>query len=106
VQAHHIKFWAEGGATKLNNLCHVCHFHHALVHDGDYRVEMLADGKFRFTDPSGWVIPEVPLPMEPPDEPLTDIELDGSEGGSEWGGAPINIEYLLDTTWRPRISPE
>ncbi len=102
VQAHHLKFWAEGGGTKLNNLCNLCHYHHHMVHDGDYRVEMLADGKFRFTHPRGWVIPEVPPPAEVPDEPLTDIDLDGSEGESGWGGAPIDMTYLLETMWRPR----
>lgn len=74
--------------------------------DGDYRVEMLADGKLRFTHPRGWVIPEVPTPAEPPDEPLTDIELDGSEGKAQWGGEPINVAYVIDTTWRSRSSPE
>ena len=77
-----------------------------MVHDGDYCVEMLPDGKFRFTHPRGWVIPEVPTPAEPPDEPLTDIELDGSEGEAQWGGEPINLAYVINTTWRPRISPE
>jgi len=106
VQGHHIKFWAEGGATKLNNLCNLCHYHHHLVHDGDYRVEMLADGKFRFTHPRGWVIQEVPTPAELPDEPLTDIELEDEAGKAQWGGEPIDIAYLISTTWRPKMPPE
>ena len=53
VQGHHLEFWAEGGETKLPNLCNLCSYHHHLVHDGDYRVEMLADGKFRVTHSRG-----------------------------------------------------
>lgn len=102
VQAHHIHFWAEGGGTKLKNLCNLCHYHHHLVHDGGYRIERLADGTLRFTHPRGWVIPVVPEPVELPDEPLTEIEPEGWEGEAQWGGAPIDMAYLFDTMWRPR----
>jgi len=102
VQAHHIHFWAEGGETKLTNLCNLCHYHHHLVHDGGYRIEMLADGSFRFTHPRGWVIPEVPDPVELPPEPFTDLAPEGWEGQAKWGGEPINLAYIIDTMWRPR----
>ena len=32
--AHHVKHWANGGATNLNNLVLLCGRHHTLVHDG------------------------------------------------------------------------
>ena len=34
VDAHHIKHWAHGGATKLDNLVLLCRHHHRLVHEG------------------------------------------------------------------------
>ena len=101
VQGHHLEFWAEGGETKLPNLCNLCSYHHHLVHDGDYRVEMLADGKFRFTHSRGWVIPEVPSPPKPPDKPLTDIELEGWEGQPKWGYDPIDLPLVINTMWHP-----
>ncbi len=101
VQAHHIKFWAEGGETKLNNLCNLCHYHHHMVHDGDYRVERLADGEFRFTHPRGWVIDEAPPPAKLPNRPLANIDLEGWEGKAQWGGEPIPLAYVIDTMWRP-----
>jgi len=104
VQAHHIKFWAEGGETKLANLCNLCHHHHHLVHDGGYGVELLADGGFRFTHPLGWLIPEAPMPPKPPDRPLTDIAFVPTTGKAKWGGGPIalsavlhSLHYLWDT---------
>ena len=106
VQGHHLEFWAEGGETKLGNLCNLCSYHHHLVHDGDYRVEMLVDGKFRFTHPRGWVIREVPSPAKPPDKPLTDIELEGWEGQPKGGYYPIDLALVINTMWRPRSSPE
>ena len=109
VQGHHLEFWAEGGETKLPNLCNLCSYHHHLVHDGDYRVEMLADGKFRVTHSRGWVIPEVPPPAKLPDKPLTDIELEGWEGEPKWGYDPVDlplVPLVIDTMWRPGSSPE
>ena len=106
VQGHHLEFWAEGGETKLPNLCNLCSYHHHLVHDGDYRVEMLADGKFRVTHSRGWVIPEVPPLAKLPDKPLTDIELEGWEGEPKWGYDPIDLPLVINTMWLPRSSPE
>ncbi|MFW6202427.1 MAG: HNH endonuclease signature motif containing protein, partial [Gemmatimonadota bacterium] len=52
--AHHVKHWAEGGETKASNLLLLCRFHHRLVHEGRWRVELW--GRERrpvFTDPLG-----------------------------------------------------
>ena len=34
LHAHHIRHWANGGATDSENLVTLCGFHHRLVHDG------------------------------------------------------------------------
>ena len=39
VDAHHIKHWAEGGETRVENLVLLCSFHHKLVHVGGYSVQ-------------------------------------------------------------------
>lgn len=106
VQGHHLEFWAAGGATKLSNLCNLCHFHHHLVHDGDYGVEMRADGKFRFTHPNGWAIPENPPAATPSDEPLTDVALEGWEGKPKWGYEPFDMALVIEDMWRPRTVPD
>jgi hypothetical protein len=48
VDGHHIRHWADGGATKLSNLVSLCRFHHRAVHEGGLRVERLDDGAWRF----------------------------------------------------------
>jgi Domain of unknown function (DUF222) len=40
VHAHHIWWWEWGGPTDLDNLVLVCDFHHKLVHEGGWRVEL------------------------------------------------------------------
>ncbi|WP_255182684.1 HNH endonuclease signature motif containing protein [Rhodococcus sp. WWJCD1] len=43
-QAHHVKFWEDGGVTDLNNLALVCGECHRLVHHGDWQMIMGDDG--------------------------------------------------------------
>ncbi|WP_249305360.1 HNH endonuclease signature motif containing protein [Rhodococcus sp. 14-2483-1-1] len=43
-QAHHVKFWEDGGVTDLNNLALVCGECHRLVHHGDWQLIMGDDG--------------------------------------------------------------
>jgi Domain of unknown function (DUF222) len=33
TDAHHLKHWADGGETNLENLLRLCRFHHMLVHE-------------------------------------------------------------------------
>ncbi|MFD4639640.1 DUF222 domain-containing protein [Lentzea sp. NPDC058436] len=41
-QAHHIRFWSDGGTTSLDNLVLLCRRHHDLVHHSDWQVRMAA----------------------------------------------------------------
>ncbi len=34
VDAHHVRHWAHGGETRLDNLILLCRRHHTLIHDG------------------------------------------------------------------------
>jgi hypothetical protein len=38
VDGHHITHWADGGATRLDNLVLLCRHHHRLLHEGGYYV--------------------------------------------------------------------
>jgi hypothetical protein len=38
--AHHVKFWADGGATDLDNLILLCRAHHTLVHHSQWQITM------------------------------------------------------------------
>jgi hypothetical protein len=49
--AHHLDHWANGGPTDLCNLCLLCAFHHRLIHFGDWKVRMAADGHPEFIPP-------------------------------------------------------
>jgi hypothetical protein len=53
VDGHHVQHWANGGETKLSNLVTFCRFHHHLVHEDGWNVQVLDDGAFRFLKPNG-----------------------------------------------------
>ena len=52
THAHHIKHWADGGETRLDNLVTLCSFHHRQVHDGGYGVRV-DEGEIEFMRPDG-----------------------------------------------------
>lgn len=49
--AHHIRHWAHGGATDLNNLVLLCHRHHWLVHEGGWTLVRGEDGQMKSVAP-------------------------------------------------------
>ena len=61
LEAHHIVHWANGGITSLANLISVCHYHHKLLHEGQFSVERLADGELLFHRPDGRVLTHEPV---------------------------------------------
>lgn len=54
LHAHHIHHWARGGRTDLDNLVLVCTFHHKLVHEYGWSVQLGAEpGTARWRRPGG-----------------------------------------------------
>ena len=53
TDAHHVRHWADGGETKLENLILLCSHHHRHVHEAGWTVEWWEPGRPAFTDPRG-----------------------------------------------------
>ena len=45
TDAHHVRHWADGGETKLENVILMCRFHHRLVHEEGYTVHFPRGGR-------------------------------------------------------------
>jgi len=60
VDAHHIRHWADGGDTSIDNLVLLCRHHHRLVHENGFGVERATDNSVRFRRPNGHIIEEHP----------------------------------------------
>jgi hypothetical protein len=62
VQRHHVVHWGDGGPTKLENLVLLCSYHHTLVHEGGFSMDMPLPGRPNFYDRRGRLVPETPPP--------------------------------------------
>jgi len=49
--AHHLKHWAHGGATDLNNLVLICHRHHQMVHEHGWQLDRNESGEITAAPP-------------------------------------------------------
>jgi hypothetical protein len=59
TDAHHIRHWADGGRTDIDNLVQICRHHHRLLHEGGFSVQRTKHG-FVFVTPGGQPIPQAP----------------------------------------------
>jgi len=57
VDAHHVRHWAAGGETRLDNLLLLCSRHHRLVHEGGYRIDKDFQDRWIFRRPDGIAVP-------------------------------------------------
>ena len=57
VDAHHIKHWAHGGETNVQNLVLLCSTHHKLVHEGGYSIHHDHAGELYFRRADGRAVP-------------------------------------------------
>lgn len=55
---HHVRHWADGGATSVDNGVLLCRHHHTLIHRSEWEVTMVG-GLPMFTRPA-WLDPERP----------------------------------------------
>jgi hypothetical protein len=60
LDGHHVRHWAHGGETSLDNLLLLCRTHHRLVHEGGFSVSLDAKGNPTFRRPSGDAVPASP----------------------------------------------
>ena len=104
LHGHHVRHWANGGETSLDNLILLCPTHHRLVHEGGFDVLRLDDGAFRFTTPHGWTVrPPKQRETSSPDIIVTQNEalglaIDCETATAHWHGERIDYDHALMVT--------
>ena len=107
LHLHHIKHWAQGGPTALDNLTLLCSSHHGDVHEGGVRVERDEGGALRFHSPSGTLLSRMPEPVMLVDQPVEalvtlhdEMALPITEEASRprWDGI-IPVDYASAVDW-------
>jgi len=92
VDGHHVKHWAHGGETKLENLVTLCRFHHRQVHEGRVAVQILDDGAFRFTRPNGQSFDSPALAAS---DWAPAIQITPATAVTRWRGEALDVGYAV-----------
>jgi hypothetical protein len=102
--AHHVEHWADGGATKLDNLIRLCRIHHRAVHEDGFGLELGEDGEVRFRAPGGWLVPEVPAPPPLTGDGAAVLRAANERAGlvidpwtptPDWHGEPLDLDWAI-----------
>jgi 5-methylcytosine-specific restriction endonuclease McrA len=104
-EGHHVRHWAQGGATTLSNLALLCRRHHRAVHEEGFRVEQHPDGALQFRRPDGRPLPQVPPPAAVPpdaihgllaDHAARSLDIYPRTGCPSWLGERLNVGWAID----------
>ena len=115
VDAHHVKHWADGGRTALDNLVLLCRRHHRAVHEEGFRITLDAAGDVEFIRPDGRSLPEAPAApvwTGPPLAPVTarleqeGVSIDPDTLTPDWRGDRLDLDWAIHVLWRPRSQAE
>ncbi len=94
--AHHIEHWADGGATRLDNLVLLCRHHHRAVHEGGFCVAAEEGGTLQFWRPDGERIPHAAPAVDTVD--FADVQ--SVSPPPTWDGTRLDVAWAIDVLWR------
>jgi Domain of unknown function (DUF222)/HNH endonuclease len=109
LEGHHIRHWADGGETSLNNLALLCPSCHARLHEHGYSMEMKEPGTPVFRDQRG---EEIPATGERPRMDFRDVGwptitkqneglgLHAETSAPKWNGRPVNYPLAVNALFR------
>ena len=109
TDAHHIRHWADGGETSLDNLVTLCRYHHRSLHRDEYQIERGADGGLIFTVARGERIPATVHPQFADGENASGrvqrlrsehqergVEIDETTAVTRWQGESMDYSTAID----------
>ena len=111
--AHHVRHWANGGPTKLDNLVLLCRRHHRAVHEEGFTVRVGATGEAAFVRPDKQPLQNLPAPprwlggaLAPTLDrlPGDEIAISPHTAMPHWHGERLDEGWAVSVLWRPRES--
>jgi len=102
LDAHHIKHWADGGETKMDNLMMLCRFHHRELHKGVFSIET-TDSGYEFNPAKGKTMKQEFFPQFPTLKQADSVawfkeqypDIDEHTAVSQWQGETMDIDMAF-----------
>ena len=113
LHLHHVKHWADGGPTDLENLTLLCSYHHRAVHEGGFSVGRATDGALDFRSPAGFLLQRQPEAVILEDRPLEALvaehaalalPITAESGRPGWDGI-TPVDYAGAVDWLLELGP-
>jgi len=105
LHMHHVKHWALGGPTDLDNLALLCSTHHRAVHEGGFNFKKTEEGELCFHSPDGQRLEATPPPVVLPPRPVEALldqhealDIDADTGTPTWDGM-VPVDYDGAVGW-------
>jgi hypothetical protein len=100
LEAHHVQHWFHGGRTDLDNLTLLCEMHHQAHHHGEYAIERLGHGRFRFwrdgRELPAWIdaseLIDDPAPIE-----TEHADVSPTAATPQWDGTRMDHDWAVTT---------
>jgi len=103
-QVHHVRHWAEGGATSARNTILACNRCHWLLHEGGFSARGQAPDRLIFLDPQGRELTERFEPPALPADPVAALRAEHARcglvihertGNIDWWGEPLDLDAAV-----------
>ena len=105
LHMHHVKHWAKGGPTDLDNLALLCSTHHRAVHEGGFSFKKTEEGELCFHSPDGQRLEATPPPVVLPPRPVAalleqndPLNINAETGTPTWDGM-VPVDYAGAVGW-------
>jgi hypothetical protein len=108
--AHHVVHWADGGATRLDNLVYLCRRHHRAVHEEGFHVAFTESGEIGFYHPDGRALADAPPAPRLPEDPgaalaaahcSAGLDIAASTVACDWTGEMLDLDFAVLTLRGP-----
>jgi hypothetical protein len=98
---HHIRHWADGGPTRLDNLTLLCRRHHRSVHEGGFTIVQQRNGAPMFYRPDGTLVEIAPAMHR-----VSDDCADACTTVAVGDAGPLDITWAIDVLYDNAVRVE
>ncbi len=100
LEVHHVRHWADGGATDIENTLLLCKHHHGAVHEGGYTLQRHPDATVLVHRPDGTALVVDPTVIDPTytieeQHRRNGLSIDHRTHRCEWEGRGAGISDIL-----------